>query len=284
MNRFPIFFILFIASANIFASGRLKETIELCQKTQKKVNCALTRCTAPRCAAFTEELKPVKNSEIKISIPCDDKNKITNLKLDEERQIHFLDSKDLELNKVGALVREREGEMTIKLRPMDPNVVDEEWYSFEDFKCEDDAILVVKKENQTISKKSVISCSLTVNANSLSEDQKRFLKKFKDVDYDKVEKLKLGPIKSSKYKYKTIVEGLAKVDLEEWILGPLRNSDGTIKKPAVCFLEISSKVALEESEKALKLMYEHFKALGLEIDNTPQGNKSKKALEYFSQN
>jgi hypothetical protein len=209
---------------------------------------------------------------------------MTNLKLDEERTITFFDSADLVLHKAGALVREREGEMTIKLRPMDPNIVDEEWYNFEDFKCEDDAIIHISKDSQTISKKSVISCSLTVHGNSLSDDQKRFLKKFKDVEYDKVEKLSLGPIKSTKYKYKTIVEGLTKIDVEEWILGPLRNPDGTIKKQALCFLEISTKVPLNESEKTLRLMYEHFKSQGLDIDNTPQGNKSKKALDYFSAN
>jgi hypothetical protein len=283
MNRFFLVILPLIFSTNLLAAKSLKAAIDLTQKVQNQLNCALSSCTSPRCPAFAQDSRPVKNSELKISIPCEDKNKLAALKLDDERTIHFLDNTKLELNKNGVLVRERDGELTVKLRPMNPELIDEDWYSFENFKCEDDATLQIEKDTKLVSKKSVISCSLTFTGSTLTDDQKRFIKKFKNIDYDKFENIKLGPIKSTKYKYKTIVDGFSKIDVEEWILGPLRNTDGTIKKPAFCFLEISSKVPFEESDKAIKLMYEHFKALGLDIDSTSQGNKSKKALEYFTQ-
>lgn len=199
---------------------------------------------------------------------------------DDERYIYFFDTPDLNLFNEGVVVRARrrigdQHDTTVKLRPVNPKTVSEDWRRFAGFKIEADA-----------SEKGVVkSASLTLpvrkghikrvakgkkSATSLfTDDQKMFLLTLaeKKIDFTKI--VPLGPIRASKWKVTS--EALPwPITVELWKRGD-----------AAMILEVSIKVPAIQAAAATAGFFALLAEVGAERDNAQQA-KTRWALNYYA--
>ena len=168
----------------------------------------------------------------------------------EKRSITFYDTTDLDLFEAGIVLRTRQidgkpDDSTVKLRPLDPTLVDEEWFEENDFKCETDRTLA----------RSVDSCSLSDRRDSadidavadgedsidslFDSDQERFLEDYGSIGVDFDTLYVLGPAAARVWKIET--DALpADVTVEIWRL------------PSREIIELSMKVEPDEADDAMK--------------------------------
>ena len=167
----------------------------------------------------------------------------------ERRWITFYDTLELELFEAGIVLRARHidgkpDDSTVKLRPLDPSLVDEEWFDEEGFKCETDRS----------PSRSVDSCSLSDRRDAdeieavgdleesidtlFDDDQLRFLDEYGSlwVDFDAL--YVLGPVAARVWKIESDALPEA-VTVEIWRL------------PSREIVELSMKVEPEDAEDAL---------------------------------
>jgi hypothetical protein len=199
---------------------------------------------------------------------------------DDERYIYFFDTPDLSLFSQGVVVRARrrigdQHDTTVKLRPVDPSIVSEDWRRFAGFKIEADS-----------SEKGIVkSASLTLPvqkghikdvakgkkpATSLfTDDQKMFLLTLaeKKIDFTKI--VLLGPIRASKWKVNSPALPWP-ITAELW-----RRGDGAT------ILEVSIKVPVIQAAAAMAGFFALLAEDGAERDNAQQA-KTRWALTHYA--
>ena len=225
--------------------------------------------------------------EIKVTVKPDEELKaVRAMELDEDsaevRIIYFYDTPKLKLFDAGTVLRARlvkgdDDDSTVKVRPIDPAKVSEEWRNLEGFKVEAD----------WMGKKIVRSASLTVRQKRdeidevakdkrpvyklFDRDQVRFIAEFHEgtVDFEKLKPL--GPIRVLRWEVKH--KGFPyELTAEEW---RLPNGDD--------LFEMSIKVAPDEAAEASKAFEAHLRELGIDPKGA-QETKTRTALQYFVKN
>ncbi len=225
--------------------------------------------------------------EIKVTVKPDEELKaVRAMELNEDsaevRIIYFYDTPKLKFFNAGTVLRARlvkgdDDDSTVKVRPIDPAKVSEEWRNLEGFKVEAD----------WMGKKIVRSASLTVRQKRdeidevakgkrpvyklFDRDQVRFMAEFHDgfVDFEKLKPL--GPIRVLRWEVKH--KGFPyELTAEEW---RLPNGDD--------LFEVSIKVAPDQAAEASKAFEAHLRELGIDPKGA-QETKTRTALQYFVKN
>jgi hypothetical protein len=223
--------------------------------------------------------------EVKITARAKDED-IVNAALEDRglepdrRKIYFFDTPELELFEAGVVLRARlnkndTDDSTVKLRPVVPAELSDDWKSSEGFEIEIDAV----GENM------VCSAKLTVDQDGgeigevaegkrsisklFSRDQERLIEQYgpKGIDVDSL--TVLGPVDVSRWKVEP--EGLDwEVTIERWVL-PDRSD----------LVELSVKADPNEAGDAATAFLEFLQTRGLDIAGDQQ-TKTKAALRYFT--
>ncbi len=232
----------------------------------------------------TPKQSGVEAVEIKVTIrPDQELRGLRALKLNEDsaevRVIYFYDNRKLELFTGGVVLRTRlvkgdADDSTVKIRPVDPAKVPDNWSKTKGFKIEADRT----------GSKVVCSASLTEkrkrdDIDQVAEGKKAIDELFSEKQQQFVGELSKRPIKFQELKtlgpirvlcWKSVHEGFPyELTSEEW-----RLPDGQD------LLEVSIKVKPDESRKAMKAFENHLRELGLDPDGA-QETKTRIALEYF---
>jgi hypothetical protein len=199
---------------------------------------------------------------------------------DDERYIYFFDTPELDLFKIGVVVRARrrigdQHDTTVKLRPVDPKTVSEDWRRFAGFKIEADSSEkgVVKSASLTMPVrkgriKQVAKGKKTVTS-LFTDDQKMLLLSLaeKKIDFTKI--VPLGPIRASKWKVTS--EALPwPLTVELWKRGD-----------SAMILEVSIKVPVIQAAAATAGFFALLAESGAERDNAQQA-KTRWALNYYA--
>jgi hypothetical protein len=195
------------------------------------------------------------------------------------REITFYDTPWLELYDGGVVLRARKqidaaDDSTIKLRPIDPELVDGSWFSLSGFKCEEDRSAT----------KSVMSCSLTVKQDRGEIDEVadgvRSIDKLFSSDQEELlstyaytpawdELAVLGPADARVWKVKVSSFG-STLTFELWELPD--NSQ---------ILELSTRVSAESADQKQAQLAAYLQSKGFDT-STEQETKTQAALDYFS--
>jgi hypothetical protein len=166
--------------------------------------------TARERKAFESKIAGADKVEIKITIARDDEQRVFEA-LEVGRQdatrrgIYFFDTLDLTLNKAGVVLRARaieddDDDSVVKIRPVNPDNVDDKWRDIEDFKLEADSVgdrvlmsasLKAKQKKDAIGK--VVDGKNHI-ADLFSKKQKKFLAEFYDGAVDLDDLTILGPV------------------------------------------------------------------------------------------
>jgi len=223
--------------------------------------------------------------EIKVTIkPEEELEALRTLDLDEEtaevRVVYFYDTPTLDLFAGGVALRSRlvkgdTDDSTVKVRPIDPDKVSEDWRKTPGFKVEADATgpKIVRSGSLTVIQKSSDIEEVAGGERPIykifDRDQIRFLAEFYNKSIDFEELKVLGPIRVLRWKAKHEKFHHA-VTVEEW-----RLPDGTD------LVEVSIRVQPEEYVEATKQFEAHLSKIGLDPKGAQQ-TKALTALQYFT--
>lgn len=198
----------------------------------------------------------------------------------ERREIYFYDTLALELFEAGVvlrarLVRDGADDSTVKLRPVVPELLSDDWRQTEGFEVELDAV----------GDEAICSAKLTVDQDRgeirevadgerairklFSEEQERLLGEFGPADFGWDELAVLGPVDVRKWKVEP--EGFAyEVTIEEWVL-PDRSD----------LVELSVKVEPADAAEARAALTELLTGKQLDPEGDQQ-TKTRTALRHFT--
>jgi hypothetical protein len=236
-------------------------------------------------ATFDAKTEGAERVEIKVTVLEKEEAKaIEALDLDtakaQGRSIYFFDTPKLDLYRAGVVLRARqiEGEhddSTVKIRPVDPRTVNQEWFEVEGFKLEADAVgdKVVRSASLTAEQGEDEIQEVFQRKRAISKlyspDQERLLAAFhpKAVDLDGL--AVMGPIPALRQDVQHA--GVTyKVTAECW-----RLPDGSD------LVELSIKCSREEAAVARKIFEGFLVGLGLDPHGS-QETKTKRALTCFA--
>jgi len=236
--------------------------------------------------AFESKIEGADKVEIKITVARRDEERTYEaLKVGERdaarREIYFFDTPKLTLNKAGVVLRARaieddDHDSVVKIRPVDPDKVDDKWREVRRFKLEADSVgnkVVMSASLKAKQKKSAIEKVVDGKddiSHLFSETQKAFLAEFYD-----------GPVELD--------------DLS--ILGPVRTLRADISRPAMAYeltaeywtlpddshlLELSIKCPPEEAVVAREVFEAFLAGHGLD-PNGAQATKTTLALTSLAE-
>ena len=233
----------------------------------------------------TPAVAGVAGVEIKVTIRGDQELKgIRALELDEDsaevRVIYFYDTPNLDLFNAGVVLRARlvkgdNDDSTVKIRPVEPAKVPQNWSELPGFKIEADSTgdrVVCSASLTTVQKRDEID-DVAKGKRPIqklySPDQERFLSQFTPHPVDFAALKVLGPIRVLRWKtkHKRFEHELT---CEEW-----RLPDGED------LLEVSIKVEPDRAATAGKAFENHLRELGLDPAGA-QETKTRTALERLS--
>ena len=195
------------------------------------------------------------------------------------RDIYFSDTPDLTLNKGGLVLRAREIEdddhdSVVKIRPVDPDKVDDKWRDVDGFKLEADAV----------GDKVVMSASLKAKQKKSAIEKVADAERSEHVISDLFDKKQIQ-LMAEFYDGAVDLDGLT-------ILGPVRTLRADIERPAMAYeltaeywtlpddshlLELSMKCPPEEAVVAREVFQAFLAGHGLD-PNGAQATKTKLAL------
>jgi hypothetical protein len=199
---------------------------------------------------------------------------------DQERQIFFFDTPNLDLFHSGVVLRARriiggEHDSTVKLRPVEPSKVPAKWKKFAGFKIEADASEsgVVKSASLTmpVAKgviKRVAAGELGVAA-LLTDEQKEFLSEMARLQLDLSRLLTMGPMQAQRWKFSDAALPWP-ITAELW-----RRDDGEM------IFEASIKAPIEQAAVATSGFIAHLAEVGAERDHSQEA-KTRWALEHYA--
>jgi len=162
--------------------------------------------------AFEGKIEGSDKVEIKITVKKDDEDRAYEA-LDIKnrhavrREIYFFDTPELSLNKAGLVLRARaveddDHDSVVKIRPVDPDKVDEKWRDEDGFKIEADAVgdKVIKsasfKDKQKKNAIEKVAKGEDPISELFSKKQKAFLAEFYDGPVGLDDLTVLGPVKA----------------------------------------------------------------------------------------
>jgi hypothetical protein len=197
----------------------------------------------------------------------------------ERRSIFFFDTAKLELFKKGVVLRAREvkggkDDSTVKIRPIDPKQITENWSRLNGFKLEADGVgdrmirsasLSVEQGGDEI---KAVAARLRPIEKLFSDKQEAFLRAMSPLQIDFESLTVLGPVDALRWKVNH--EGLSHlITAEEWKLPDGRD-----------LLEVSIKIPTPQAATASAAFDTFLRGLDLK----PQGGQETKtriALEFF---
>jgi hypothetical protein len=232
-----------------------------------------------------ELAKGSKSIEIKLSVPMSGhRATIMGIGLDpveaQPRQVYFFDTRDLDLNRAGLIVRARRiqggrADTVVKLRPVDPAMIDAELKRSDSFKIEldvmPDGYFVCSASYKGVATgQEVLDVTAgTMSIRSLfSKEQRAFYDAHAPEGVEMKSLLTLGPtfLLKAKHQPKDFKRGIT---VELWLL-----PDGKH------VLEISTKCQPDEGFQVGTEFRAYLEDRGINVDEA-QETKTKAALEYF---
>jgi hypothetical protein len=199
---------------------------------------------------------------------------------DEERFIYFFDTPELDLFHAGVVLRARrivggEHDSTVKLRPVDPKRVPNEWKRYKGFKIESDAsengIVTSASFTMPVAKgaiKRVASGELGVAA-LLTDEQRRFLRDVAKLEFELSRLHIMGPMRAQRWKFSDPALPWP-ITAELW-----RRDDGAL------ILEASIKAPVEQAAVAAGGFLAHLAEIGAERDHAQEA-KTRWALDHYA--
>ena len=231
-----------------------------------------------------ELTKGAKSIELKLSVPASDhRAAIASIGFDpveaQPRQVYFFDTPDLALNRAGLIVRARriqggDADTVVKLRPVDPAMIDAELRRSDSFKIELDVMpggFVCSASAKGVCTGQEV-LEVTAGAATLrslfSKEQRAFYDAHAPAGIKMSSLLALGPtfLLKAKYQPKDFKRGLT---IEMWLY-----PDGSR------ILEISTKCRPAETFQAGVEFKAYLMAAGIPI-SAKQETKTKTALDFF---
>jgi hypothetical protein len=162
--------------------------------------------------AFESKIEGSDKVEIKITVTGNDEKRAYDaLELERRdaarRDIYFFDTPELTLNKAGVVLRARaveddDHDSVVKIRPVDPDKVDDKWHDVDGFKIEADAVgnKVVRSASFKVKQKKDAIEKVAKGKDPISElfskKQKAFLAEFYDGPVGLDDLTVLGPVKA----------------------------------------------------------------------------------------
>lgn len=236
--------------------------------------------------AFESKIEGADKVEIKITVAKKDEQRAYEaLEIGRRdaarRDIYFFDTPELTLNKAGVVLRARaieddDHDSVVKIRPVDPDKVDEKWQAVDGFKLEADAVgdkvvmsasLKHKKKKKAIEKVDEGKHDIS---NLFSKEQKALLAEFYDGPLDLDDLTKLGPVNTLRADFER--PGMAyELTAEYWTLP----DDSHL-------LELSIKCPPEEAVVAKEVFKAFLAGHGLD-PNGAQATKTILALESLAE-
>lgn len=198
----------------------------------------------------------------------------------EHRVIYFFDTNDLELYESGLVLRARKikghtDNSTVKLRPVDPAQIPEQWKGRAEFHIEMDVVgekFVCSAKVDSDEKRGEIDevvAGERAMEKLFSGVQEELIKDYAPADVDWSVLVPLGPIEVRKWEFEP--EGLDhELTVEMWVL-----PDGTD------LVELSIKVDPAEAESSRADLASYLAGGGFDIEGD-QKTKTKTALAYFT--
>jgi len=254
-------------------------------KTKAVAPTATTRALSPADMKKILELsKGAKSIELKLSVPATGhRATIASIGLDpveaQPRQVFFFDTADLALNRAGLIVRARRiqggrADTVVKLRPVDPALIDEELKRSEAFKVELDVMpggfVCSASYKGVCSGEEVLEVTAGAkNIRSLfSREQRAFFDVHAPAGIDMNSLLVLGPtfLLKAKHQPKKFPRGIT---VEMWLY-----PDGSR------ILELSTKCLPNEAFQAGTEFRGYLEDCGIPV-SAAQETKTKTALEFF---
>ncbi len=199
---------------------------------------------------------------------------------DEERLIYFFDTPELDLFHAGVVLRARriiggEHDSTVKLRPVDPKKVPNEWKKYKGFKIESDAsengVVTSASFTMPVAKgtiKRVASGELGVAA-LLTDEQRRFLRDVAKLEFELSRLHIMGPMQAQRWKFSDPALPWP-ITAELW-----RRDDGAL------ILEASIKAPVEQAAVAAGGFLAHLAEIGAERDHAQEA-KTRWALDHYA--
>jgi uncharacterized protein YjbK len=240
-----------------------------------------TKVSERKRKAFESKIEGADKVEIKITVGKNDEARAFEaLELERpdaaRRQIYFFDTPELSLNKAGVVLRARDIEdddhdTVVKIRPVKPDEIDEQWRGTDGFKLEADAV----------GDKVVMSASLK------AQQKKNAIEKVAD-GRDRISDLFSKKQKALLTEFYNGPVGLD--DLS--VLGPVKTLRADIERPGMAYpltaeywtlpdqthlLEVSIKCPPEEAVVAREVFEAFLAGHGLD-PNGAQATKTKLAL------
>jgi hypothetical protein len=198
----------------------------------------------------------------------------------DNRLVYFYDTTDLDLFKVGLVLRARlvkgdTDDSTVKVRPVEAASIPEDWQRSKGFKLEADWVgdqVVCSASLTALQKRDEIDDvaeGKRAIGKLFSEDQECFLREFYKGPVDFAELRVMGPIRVLRWKpkHETFPHELT---LEEW---RLPNGEDLV--------EVSIKAPPKEAYQAREEFCTHLRELGLDPEGA-KDTKTRTALEYFA--
>jgi adenylate cyclase class IV len=198
----------------------------------------------------------------------------------EAREVYFFDTPQLDLFRQGVILRARlvkggKDDSTVKIRPVDPAKIVDDWKKRSGFKLEADAVgeKVVRSASLSAEQKAGEIRDVATGKRDLrklfSLDQESFLAAYAPMKIDFSKLKPLGPVQVLRWSFD---QDDVPYDLtaEEW-----RLPDGKD------LLEVSIKVEREEAAGAREIFETFLRGLGLDTEGA-QETKTRVALEYFA--
>lgn len=230
-----------------------------------------------------ELIKGTKSVELKLTVPEENRRvAIKGLGFDpveaQPRQAYFFDTADLALNKAGVVVRARriqggDGDTVIKLRPVDPAIIDKELRRSDSFKIELDAmpggfVCSASCKGACTAQEVLDVASGKAPLSSLfSREQRDFYKKHAPAEIPLDSLTPLGPTFLLKARHQP--KGFDhRITVELWLY-----PDGSL------IFEISTKCPPKEAFQVAAEFKAYLTKCGIKVTNA-QSAKTKSALEF----
>lgn len=231
-----------------------------------------------------ELIKGSKSVELKLTVPDEDRRAaVEGLGFDpveaQPRQAYFFDTPELALNKVGIVVRARriqggDGDTVIKLRPIDPALIDKELRRSDSFKIELDAMpggyVCSASFKGSCSAEDVLDAAAgkTTLSSLFSKEQRAFYKKHAPADISLDSLVPLGPTFLLKARHQP-KDFDRRITVELWLY-----PDGSRT------FEISTKCPPKEGFQVAAEFKSYLARCGIKLTDA-QSTKTKSALEFF---
>jgi len=233
--------------------------------------------------AFEAKIAGADKVELKITVTGEDEERAyESLDISERiavrRAIYFFDTPELTLNQAGVVLRARDIEnanhdSVVKIRPVEPEKVDDKWRVTDGFKIEADVVgnrVVVSASLKAVQKKGAIEKVVEGEkkgkiSDLFSKKQKKFVAEFLDDPISFDDLTVLGPVETLRADIER--PGMAyKLTAEYWTLPDESH-----------LLEMSIKCRLEEAVVAREVFAAYLAGHGLD-PNGAQATKTKLAL------